>query len=80
MVGQRARKTDYQEIDVASGIRRNKIEVTELISLRNVQIRELNAARTPLIFVTPQTQQTPRCQTTPSTKGLIYHSAKASIF
>jgi hypothetical protein len=74
--GQKARKTNYQETDVASGLRRNKTEITKPILLRNGQITELNVARTLFIFVKLRTQQTPCCQTTPSTEGLIYCKVK----
>ena len=78
--GGEARKTNYQETDVATGVRRNKTEVTEPILLRNGQITELNVAKAVFIFVKLRTQQTPCCQTTPSTEGLFYCTAKASIF
>jgi hypothetical protein len=71
---QKARKTNYQETDVASGLRTNKTDVTEQISLRNGQITKLNVARAPFIFVKSRTQETP------STEGLIYRNATASIF
>ena len=64
---------------MASGLRRNKIDVTEPILLRNGQIAELNVAKVLFNFVKLRTQQTPCCQTTPSTEGLNYCTAKASI-
>jgi len=73
--GQKARKTNYRENDVASGLRRNKTDVTEPILLRNGQITEFNVAKALFIFVKLRTQQTPCCQTTHSTEGLIYCTA-----
>lgn len=64
---------------MASGLRRNKTDVTEPILLRNGQITELNVAKALFIFLKLRTQHTPCCQTTPSAEGLIYCTAKASM-